>query len=72
MPIDLFTAGDAARRLGLSRAVVNYAIDRAQIQPAGRAGLVRLFTPDQWVAIVNAVKATRAGVPLSHEQGNRQ
>ncbi len=51
-----FTTGDVARRLGVPRATVSYALERDRIQPAARAGLVRLFSTEQWPEVVKAVR----------------
>lgn len=58
--VNLFTVSDAARRLGVSRQDVSYAIGRDGIEPVGRAGLVRLFSIDQWTEVVKAVRLLEA------------
>jgi hypothetical protein len=55
----MFTTGDIARKLGVTRGVVAYAIERAGIKPKRRAGIVRLFGPSQWLDIVEAVRAVQ-------------
>jgi hypothetical protein len=40
------TTGQIAEEVGANRDMVSYAIRRAAIEPAGRAGIVRLFTPE--------------------------
>jgi len=57
----MYTTGDIARRLGVSRSAVSYAIDRARIEPVHRAGIVRLFSVDQWPEIVAACHAVNRG-----------
>ena len=54
---ELMTVGDVARQLGLSQSRVNYAIDKAGIRERGRAGILRLFSPDQ-VPVIRAALAT--------------
>ena len=53
----MLTTGDIARRLKVPRSVVCYAIDRQDIKPTTRAGIVRLFSSDQWPEIVKAVNS---------------
>ena len=55
----MLTVRDISHRLDLPRATVAYAIDKADIRPAQRAGLVRLFSPLQWPEIVRAVRSVK-------------
>jgi len=57
---DFFTTGEAARRLQVSRQIVSYAIERDGIQHVARAGIVRLFSPEQWPEVVKAVRLVQA------------
>ncbi len=52
------TTGSIAKLAGVSRAVVCHAIDREQIEPAQRAGIVRIFTDEQLPVIIEAVRNT--------------
>ena len=54
---DLLTVGDVARRLGVPRARVDYALEKAGIQERGRAGILRLFAADQ-VPVIQAALGT--------------
>ena len=57
--MDLITLGTVARQLGIPRHRAAYAIERAGIEERGRAGIVRLFAPDQFAEIRAAVEAIR-------------
>ena len=57
--MDLITLGTVARQLGIPRHRVSYAIERAGIEERGRAGILRLFAPDQLAEIRAAVEAIR-------------
>ena len=57
---ELLTVGDLSRRIGVPRARINYAIDKAGIQERGRAGILRLFTTDQLPVIQAALKTVRS------------
>lgn len=59
----IYTTGDIAKRLGMSRSSVIYAIDRARIEPVHRAGIVRLFSAGQWPEIVAACRAVGGELP---------
>lgn len=61
-----YTTGDIARRTGCPRSVVCYALERAGIQPAARAGITRLFTPEQWPDIITAIRNVRGN--RSHDK----
>lgn len=41
--MDFVTVGDIAKRLGVDRDAVSYAVRKMKIKPVGRAGIVRLF-----------------------------
>jgi hypothetical protein len=42
--MDIVTVGDIANKLNVDRDAVSYAVRKANIQPLGRAGIVRLFS----------------------------
>ena len=54
---NLLTIGEIARRLGVARTRLDYAIDKAGIRERGRAGILRLFSPDQ-IPVIEAALAT--------------
>jgi len=56
----MLTTGDIARRCNVPRSVVCHAIERHSIQPVGRAGIVRLFSDDQWPEIWRALNAVKS------------
>ncbi len=57
MQTDLLTTGAIARSLGVSRAQLDYAIEKGGIKERGRAGILRLFAPDQ-IAVIRAALGT--------------
>lgn len=54
---NLLTIGDIARKLGIARTRLKYAIVKARIQEEVRAGILRLFSPDQ-IPVMEAALAT--------------
>lgn len=56
---NLLTVGDVARRIGVPRARVDYALDKAGIRERARAGILRLFSPDQIPVIEAALLTVR-------------
>ncbi len=54
---ELLTVGDIARRIGVPRAQVDYALDKGGIRERTRAGILRLFSPDQ-IPVIKAALAT--------------
>ncbi len=54
---ELLTVGDIARRIGVPRAQVDYALDKAGIRERTRAGILRLFSSDQ-LPVIRAALAT--------------
>jgi len=42
--MNFLTVGDIAQRLKVDRDEVSYAVRKANIEPVGRAGIVRLFS----------------------------
>ena len=55
----LLTLGDVARKLGVPRFRVGYAIEKAGIQERSRAGILRMFSPDQLPVIEAALGTVR-------------
>ena len=55
----LLTVGDIARRIGVPRARLGYAIAKAGIRERARAGILRLFSVDQIPVIKAAVDTVR-------------
>ena len=60
---DLLTVGDVARRLEVARSRIDYAVTKAGIQERGRAGILRLFSPDQLPVIEAALGTVRTRTP---------
>lgn len=57
---ELLTVGDIARRIGVPRARIDYALDKGGIRERGRAGILRLFSLDQIPVIEAALGTVRA------------
>ena len=53
------TIGDVARMLGVARTRLDYAVQKVGIQERGRAGIIRLFSPDQIPAMKAALESVR-------------
>ena len=64
---DLLTTGQLARRLGVPRTRLDYALDRAGIRERGRAGIIRLFALEQIPVIRAALDNVR---PQSRTKGH--
>ena len=62
---DLYTIGDLARQWGIRRDRLAYAIGRADIQPARRVGITRLFSTEQLPQIQAAVMRVRPYQPAA-------
>lgn len=60
---DVLTLGDVARRLGVARTRVDYAIAKVGIRERGRAGVLRLFSEDQVPVIEAALSTVRENRP---------
>ena len=56
---EMLTVGDVARKLGVPRARVDYALDKAGIRERGRAGILRLFAADQVPVIQAALRTVK-------------
>ena len=67
---DLLTVGEVARKLGVPRARVDYALEKAGIQERGRAGILRLFAPDQVPVIQAALGTVRVRASRSTPEPN--
>ena len=52
------TTGSIARKLGVDRDVVNYMLRKGNVDPIGRAGIVRLFEPSA-VDVVRKMLASK-------------
>ncbi len=63
MKTELMTVGELARELGVSRARLSYALDKASILERGRAGILRLFGRDQLPAVRAALATVRVRSP---------
>lgn len=57
---DLLTVGDVAKRFGLPRSRIDYAIEKAGIRERRRAGILRLFSSDQLPVIEAALATVRS------------
>ena len=55
-PADLLTVGDLARETGAKKHQVCYAIAEYRIDPAQRAGIIRLFHRNQLPMIRSALR----------------
>ena len=53
----MLTTGTIAKKLGVTRAKVSYAIEKGKIEPFMRAGIARLFAVDQLPAIEAALES---------------
>ncbi len=69
---DLLTIGDVARKLGIARTRLDYAVDKAGIRERGRAGILRLFSRDQIPVMEAALGAVRPHRPRGSGDGERQ
>ena len=58
----MFTTGKIAKKNGVSRAQVDYAIEKARISERARAGIIRLFSSDQIPAIEAAIASIRVRI----------
>lgn len=57
--MDFLTTGDIAKKLNEDRDVVSYALRKAKVAPAGRAGAVRLFPGTAIVVVKNFLNSKR-------------
>lgn len=63
------TIGQIARQLGVARSRLDYAVSKVGIQERGRAGIIRLFSPDQipsMRAAMETVRPHRTGAEVNH------
>ena len=63
----LLTLGEIARRIGVPRTRLDYALDKAGIKERGRAGILRLFSVDQ----VPVIEAALSTVRVRHGSGRK-
>ncbi len=69
MMSNLVTTGEIARTLGIARPRVDYAIEKAGIKERGRAGILRLYSPDQIPVIRAALETVRTRAVESPAKG---
>jgi hypothetical protein len=55
----LFTVGDISRRYGIPRDRVAYTIQKNEVAESERAGILRLFTPEQVRQIAKLARQVR-------------
>ena len=55
----LLTMGRIAKQLGVARSRLDYAVSKVGIQERGRAGIIRLFSPDQIPSMRAALETVR-------------
>ena len=53
------TIGQIARQLGVARSRLDYAVSKVGLQERGRAGIIRLFSPDQIPSMRAALETIR-------------
>ena len=53
------TIGQIARQLGVARSRLDYAVMKVGLQERGRAGIIRLFSPDQIPSMRAALETVR-------------
>ena len=63
MTPSLMTVGDIARELEVPRARVDYALEKGGIREKGRAGILRLYSPEQIPVIRAALGTVRSRRP---------
>ena len=54
-----YTIGQIARQLGVARSRLDYAVSKVGLQERGRAGIIRLFSPDQIPSMRAALETVR-------------
>ena len=64
----MLTVGDIARKYGVPRARVDYALEKGGIRERGRAGILRLFAPEQLPAIEAALGTVRRSRSDNHTE----
>ena len=65
----MMTLGDCARRLGVRRTALQYAVEKMGIQERGRAGILRLFSEDQLPVMKAALGTVRRRAPVAQHVG---
>ena len=66
---ELLTVGDIARRIGVPRSRLDYAIDKAGIRERSRAGILRLFSSDQIPVMEAALLGVKTRQPRNGHSG---
>ena len=54
-----YTIGQVAKQLGVARSRLDYAVSKIGLQERGRAGIIRLFSPDQIPSMRAALETVR-------------
>jgi len=57
--MNVLTVGDIAKELNVDRDAVTYAVRKANIEPVGRAGIVRLFSGNAVQTVQEFLKSKR-------------
>jgi len=57
--MDFLTIGDIAKKLDIDRDAVAYAVRKTNIEPVGRAGIVRLFSGTAVVTVRTFIATKR-------------
>lgn len=65
------TTGSIARKLGIDRDVVNYALRKGKVAPIGRAGIVRLFEPKAVNVVKKMLASKRRRSPDRRQEGEK-
>ncbi len=56
---EFMTIGNIASQLGIARSRLDYAVSKVGIKERGRAGIIRLFSPDQIPSMRAALETVR-------------
>lgn len=64
---NLLTLGDAARRIGVQRTRLQYAVEKCGIRERARAGILRLFSEDQLPVMEAALATIKVRTPRATE-----
>ena len=62
----LLTVGDLRRETGARHHQLNYALQEYEIEPVQRAGIIRLFHPDQLPMIKSALRRISGRKEFAH------
>jgi hypothetical protein len=63
--MNFLTVGDIAKELDIDRDAASYAIRKANIQPVGRAGIVRLFSDSTVEIVKNFINSKKRSSEVS-------